>query len=194
MDYSKIDLQPLSHYNDIPNYNTREMQKLHQLAKKGDVLAFDIDKNLYYTAIITLNQLGYNIDNVLQYILSQVSIRTDELSFTPQTRNTSKQTSWIKNLKPKLEKYGRKMDHILLSELLEMQTCYKLGYLKDILNAIFAQIILYKKVSLKIDQSKETQNKLVNSLDYETISDEPTPTTQSLLTIDDVNNMFIDKD
>lgn len=157
IDFKEINLQPLAEYTPQPGLSIRELNQKFKLANTGDLLAIGVDKDLWYQAVLVASKLNLNIERILDYIASQIPLKPDKLVFEPNksrsTNTTEISDEDLNFLMFNLEKYGKKISGRILSGFMCLEQGLNVAKCSDVLNAIFAQLILNQKVELIISDS-----------------------------------------
>lgn len=169
----KINTQPLKNYVPLPELSIKENTKKARLAKKGDLIAIGVNKQLWYQAILVANELEINIECILEYIASQIPLKPKSLKFEPITDSKKLEIEFEKDLTSNLQRYGKTIKGSILEKFMYLEIGLHVTKCEDVLNAILSQLILNHKVELYIDNSPESKKQWNIPVWSETLSDAP---------------------
>lgn len=183
------DIQPLLHDQHIESITFKEIvQPGHDFNRqshaKGDFQNLKIDVLQLVNAVQQANVLGYNYNEILEAILSQMPVNSKEIKLSlPKRINAPLRNP--KELLEELKQYGYRIEigKNAANTLTKLQSQVGICYVGDIINAINYQIRLNGEegIDLKISQEPSLQKRWIQNLSYNDIAgDIPKQTLQHM--------------
>ena len=168
----QLETQPLLESSKLKvtyQNNTVRQLALHERAcfHPWNEQALKINHLDWINANLIANDYGYNLDNIIAYLISQAHIKTDVLTFEIDPNHPKFSSIDHQEFKDGLIKFGRqpRFSDPDLKWLKELESVAGFCTVGEFINAITHQLVTTKKVQLFIDQDPEAQNRfsLINN-------------------------------